>query len=983
MTRAARLAAGVFCLWLVAPADAPAKAHEATAPTGVAKVDNSARCDVNNLDFVVTNHGSVMFDLMNGGSGLFYPRGSTNTVVFAAGLWLGAKVNDSLRVTVGEYSQEFVPGPIQDGAALPDNARFKVYRITPGDTTSSDYLNWPVQDGAPLDAQGRPAVTGDLTLWCVYNDADQSVHLNGAGRSAPLGVEIQQTVFAFNQQNPLGNCAFMRYVIINKGGNQLDSMFVTFWSDPDLGGYLDDLVGCDTTRSLGYAYNSTNTDQLYATTPPAVGFDFFQGPLVPDPLNPGQMVRLPMSSFSRYTNGTDPQSAVQSYNYMRGLLADGSPYEYPAGTPVSFQLTGDPVTGAGDLDSDPSDRRMQLSSGPFQMAPGDTQEIVVGVIVGQGANRLSSVRVLQSGDDFAQAAYDLDFQIASPPPGPAVSSRAFNRKIDLIWGTQSEGNVSVNAALAQEYHFEGYDVYQSLSLGGPWERIATFDLVDSVGILYDDVFSPEKGTYERIVIQQGTNEGITNHMVITTDAIRGGKLVNNREYFFAVTAYSYDVNHTVPFEVGGSVVGHLSTYPLESGIRPLRIVPSGSSAVLFDEADHVAGNGDGEVILEYLDPRLVESKDYRVTFEENGLGALTWNLAEIGPVPQSVLTAQTKFDGDYTYPVVSGIMVRVIGVSPGAKKVVEVCGDGSETDVVYTYDTGNCSGEWYIDPLGEHTLERFTRFEPIYDASHDYEIRFVADSTEYAWDYFGRPDFYSGRFPGRVPWEVWDIGINTPNDTTDDVRITAMVFDEYDVTPDAWGWGDGIYFRNIPYASVNWSDPGLSSETYDPNDEFLGYGRFFFYRVDGATTGPQPAAGTRIRLVTKKVLAIDDVYEYHAKAPGEADGTVLTAESRIMPIPNPYYNRSTYEQNQFNRVLRFASLPPRKVTIRIFNLAGDLVRTLVRDDATEGTVDWDLLTDRGLPVASGIYFWVAEVDGAETQKGKLAVFVEKERLNTF
>jgi len=28
--------------------------------------------------------------------------------------------------------------------------------------------------------------------------------------------------------------------------------------------------------------------------------------------------------------------------------------------------------------------------------------------------------------------------------------------------------------------------------------------------------------------------------------------------------------NTVPFEVGGSVVGHVSTYPLESGIRPMR-----------------------------------------------------------------------------------------------------------------------------------------------------------------------------------------------------------------------------------------------------------------------------------------------------------------------------------------------------------------------------------------------------------------------------
>jgi hypothetical protein len=230
---------------------------------------------------------------------------------------------------------------------------------------------------------------------------------------------------------------------------------------------------------------------------------------------------------------------------------------------------------------------------------------------------------------------------------------------------------------------------------------------------------------------------------------------------------------------------------------------------------------------------------------------------------------------------------------------------------------------------------------------------------------------------------VWDIGVGTPADTTDDVRITAMVNESLTETAGVWGWGGGIYLRNIPYASVNWSAPNLSSETYDPNDEFLGYGRLFFFRADGATSGPQPAAGTRVRLVTKKPFTPADAYEYHAKAPGTADGTVHTAESRITPIPNPYYNRSAYEQNQFERIVRFASLPPRRVTLRIFNLAGDLVRTIVREDPTVGTVDWNLLTDRGLPVASGIYFWVAEVDGAGMQKGTLAVFVEKERLNTF
>jgi hypothetical protein len=59
------------------------------------------------------------------------------------------------------------------------------------------------------------------------------------------------------------------------------------------------------------------------------------------------------------------------------------------------------------------------------------------------------------------------------------------------------------------------------------------------------------------------------------------------------------------------------------------------------------------------------------------------------------------------------------------------------------------------------------------------------------------------------------------------------------------------------------------------------------------------------------------------------------------------------------------------------------VRTLSRDDTTEGSLDWDLLTQQGITVASGIYFWVADVEGAPAQKGKMAVFLEKERLNSY
>ena len=44
---------------------------------------------------------------------------------------------------------------------------------------------------------------------------------------------------------------------------------------------------------------------------------------------------------------------------------------------------------------------------------------------------------------------------------------------------------------------------------------------------------------------------------------------------------------------------------------------------------------------------------------------------------------------------------------------------------------------------------------------------------------------------------------------------------------------------------------------------------------------------------------------------------------------------------------------------------------------------WDLNTDNRLPVGSGIYIYRVDVEGVGSKTDRLAVFVEKERLDNF
>src|SRR5262245_35348183 len=443
-------------------------------------VDTIRRLDVNQLNMWVTNLGTIAYDVGTGNAGLVYPKGTDKTAIFASGLWIGARVNGAPRIAAAEYDQEFGGGQMVAGQADDpggENHDYIVYKVvrfqgSPDDTAHiersstsypfadnlvhhswSEYMHGAQPAGAPwklyklpdpnspgdsLDVPGPDGgtgngVLGDMMTWRVYNDADPEKHHAQPGTTQPLGVEVQQTTFAFNRQGALGLTIFLKYRIFNKGSNTLNNTYVSLWADPDLGGFTDDLVGVDTTLSLGFVYNSTNRDQLYGAAPPALGYDFFRGPIV----NSGADT-LGLASFNKYINGTDPSTFTQTYNYMQGLNPDGTILINPTnGQVTTFFVSGDPVSGQGWLDTNPGDRRFLLTTGPFTMAPGDSQEVVAGIVVGQGKNRLSSVSALRFNDTFAQAAFDSAFNLPSPPAQPKVAAQANHGSVTLCWDEAS------------------------------------------------------------------------------------------------------------------------------------------------------------------------------------------------------------------------------------------------------------------------------------------------------------------------------------------------------------------------------------------------------------------------------------------------------------------------------------------------------------------------------------------------------------------
>jgi hypothetical protein len=413
-----RICTGLVLLFLAAGLAAlPPDGYVNPDPTAGAKiVDNHTYIDANRILMFVTNHGNFGRDLagyFGYDYGTFFPySGDTsmirigamkNSPLYAAGLWVGGKVNGQIRVTVAEYNDEYVPGKVNgDGPGSPQYRVYKLYADSLASHPNQDYLEWPIWDGAPVDGQGHPRATGQQTLWSVFNDADPDQHGNDAGMTGPLGIEVQQTVWAteyLGLDAPNSVSIYLQYKLYNKSDAVIDSCYVSLWSDPDLGGSGDDLVGCDTLHDLFFCYNATNNDQQYGATPPAIGFKFLYGPVIPSANDTaffdGSLMfgrkNMRMTSFQKYINGTDPDDYQESFNYMRGLDRNGT----PLANGTHYAVPGDPVYSYGDLDYAPSDRRMMGTCGPFTFSPGDSQYVLVKMAVGQGTNRLTSVTKLK------------------------------------------------------------------------------------------------------------------------------------------------------------------------------------------------------------------------------------------------------------------------------------------------------------------------------------------------------------------------------------------------------------------------------------------------------------------------------------------------------------------------------------------------------------------------------------------------------------
>lgn len=430
-------------------------------PSSTAKTNaanNFKTLDINRVNAGIANRGDMHWDIFGTGNPSYeVPKGSNTHASFASAIWMGGlDAANQLHIAGQTYRQtgnDFWPGPLDTinatitstNSTAYDNiwkvsytdinnfiTQYNLGNVPLSYTPTPDIVNWPAQGTgndsrklAPfVDVNGDglynwqngdyPKIKGDMALFFIINDKLQS-HSETGG--VPLGVEIHCMAYAYgcpsvlNGRNELSYTTFYDYKIFNRSNNNYHDTYFGFWTDVDLGGYMDDYIGSHIQTNLGFCYNADSLDQSgggangYGAYPPAIGSSVLKGPLAPlsdliDNDNDGLIDETGeeclMNVLDYYNNNigsfpsatTNPTIASHYYGFLKAIWKDASNFTcngnaFGGTTPTKcvypwVNYPGNPCSSpwteslAGNL---AGDRRFVLSSGPFNLSAKSSTEL--------------------------------------------------------------------------------------------------------------------------------------------------------------------------------------------------------------------------------------------------------------------------------------------------------------------------------------------------------------------------------------------------------------------------------------------------------------------------------------------------------------------------------------------------------------------------------------------------------------------------------
>lgn len=477
---------------------------------------------VSNIDFYTTNYGIFGYNIANQVGGTFWPRGLRNQYVFAGGAWFGAlkrppgstDLRKRVMITYNPNSGDswMVPGSIEDGnSQVPPGTvdqggeatnKFRTafstdFSVTEGvDFLNPTFPNWPIWDSSPSDtlrvnnyygyyindvAQRNkatfdkgPAYVSDEDVFAIYRDTDLSRYEGGAarreGEGFPLGFQIEQMIYSWGFGD-YADFIFLKYMFIHpeQFPDTLYSCWMASVMDVDIALGTNPVGGAQNDRaryyteedSLNLAVQWTNSDRGEAGQGFGyLGFNFLESPAVDadgflrkDKKQFPVQEQLGLRTMRNWPITVDPIENEDRYNFMSSGQRDG--------------------------DDGPGDRRMLMATGPFNMRPGDSARIVVGIILGttssgkDATGETTDMAELIRKVRFAQFVYNNQFRAPKAPDLPIIkgypSDASFfqvpaagwlplNNAVVIQWDSTAELSIDT---LEGGMDFLGYRIYRA------------------------------------------------------------------------------------------------------------------------------------------------------------------------------------------------------------------------------------------------------------------------------------------------------------------------------------------------------------------------------------------------------------------------------------------------------------------------------------------------------------------------------------------
>ncbi len=585
-----------------------------------------------------------------------------------------------------------------------------------------------------------------------------------------------------------------------------------------------------------------------------------------------------------------------------------------------------------------------FGAGPFPLARGRRERFSFALIMGADLGDLTQNK------QIVQDIYNANYNFTQPPRKPIVKATAGDGKVILSWDRGAESSYD---RLLRRFDFEGYMVFRSEDpafndiktitdgRGQPYflRPIAQFDLKDGIKG-FDPVGEPTGARFNL-----GNDTGIQNVYVDTT-------VVNGRKYYYAVAAYdrgdpTFGTTGLTPAITSVTIRESFNGTLQFADVNTAVVTPAAPAAGYV--APQIEGNlkavasggvGTGSIGVEVVSPSNVrEGASYRVVF--NATAATPTNPTYR---TSSYRIVRTTAGVDST--VLDNLPLAAVG-----RTVISPPFDGLVVTVQNDTTVGvdiNRSG-WLVRNSAASVVPS--------DPAGSFRALGI-------------------RFPADYEITFFDGIVDTSLKLGTVFRATPVNFKIHNLT--------GNYDTDFILKDFDGSKTLTGLDTlviveYAGAAHTLGNVRFASLLAVTSPGGVEPAPGDRYRLATTRPFGQGDQFSFTVKQGRVDAGLAEQGLDRVAVVPNPYLGRSGFERPTLNssdrgeRVIRFIHLP-QSCTIRIYTIAGALVRTVKHEAGmTDGSERWDLLSDDGTDVAYGIYIFHIDAPGVGERVGKFAI----------